>query len=37
MIPIMVPDLLGPDEEMRELAAFIFEDLDKVREYFDSL
>lgn len=37
MIPVMVPDLLEPDEEIREKAAFIFEDLNKVREYFETL
>lgn len=37
MIPIMVPDLLAPDEEIRGKAAFIFEDLNKVREFFETV
>lgn len=37
MIPVMVPDMLQPDEEIRKKAAFIFEDLNKVREFFETL
>lgn len=32
MIPIMVPDMLEPDEEMREKAAYICKDLFEVKE-----
>ncbi len=32
MLPIMVPDLLPPDEEMKEKAAYILEDLLAVKE-----
>lgn len=32
MIPIMVPDMLKPDAEMKEKAGFILEDLLKVKE-----
>ena len=31
MMPIMVPDMLPPDEEMRSLAVHILPDLDAVR------
>ena len=37
MIPIMVPDLLEPDEEIRKKAAYIFEDLNKVRDFFEAV
>lgn len=33
MKPIMVPDMIAPDEEMKELSFQIFEDLIKVRDY----
>ena len=33
MFPIMVPDLLQPDDEMRELSGKIFEDLLKVKDW----
>ena len=33
MFPIMVPDMIAPDEEMRELAKEIFRDLDEVRAF----
>ena len=33
MFPIMVPDLLQPDDEMRELSGKIFEDLFKVKDW----
>ena len=36
MLPIMVPDLIAPDEEMRELAGFIFPDLLAVQAWFQS-
>ncbi len=32
MIPVMVPDMLPPDEEMREKAAYILDDLSEVRK-----
>ncbi len=35
MTPIMVPDMVAPDEEMRELAAYIFEDLHAVKEWME--
>lgn len=35
-VPIMVPDLWQPDEEVRRFAAGIFEDLEKVKEYLES-
>lgn len=34
MITIMVPDLLPPNEEMEKLSSFIFDDLNKVLDYF---
>lgn len=34
MMPLMVPDMLAPDEEMRALSVEIFEDLYGVMEYF---
>ena len=37
MIPLMVPDMLAPDEEMRELSSHIFKDLFEVLEYFKTL
>ncbi|MGN0313211.1 MAG: HAD family hydrolase [Fusicatenibacter sp.] len=36
MHPIMVPDLLMPDEEMRQKAEHIFQNLLEVKEYFAS-
>lgn len=33
MKPLMVPDMLAPDEEMRKLSAGIFEDLHKVLDF----
>lgn len=36
MKPIMVPDMIAPDEEMRALAYRIFEDLTKVQEFLAS-
>lgn len=35
MKPIMVPDLIGPDEEMRNLSFRIFENLLEVKGYFE--
>ncbi len=35
--PIMVPDLWQPDTEARQIAAKIFEDLEKVKKYFEGL
>lgn len=32
-VPVMVPDLLAPDEEMKQLAYRIFRDLSEVREW----
>ena len=37
MIPIMVPDMLPPDEEMEELAAAILPDLTAVPAFLESL
>lgn len=37
LITIMVPDIIAPDEEMKSLAAFIFNDLTLVEEYFKSI
>ncbi|MGN0168103.1 MAG: HAD family hydrolase [Acetatifactor sp.] len=34
MIPLMVPDMIAPDEEMRELSRRIFKNLAEVLEYF---
>ncbi len=34
MKPIMVPDMLPPTDEMREMSQAIFEDLLQVRDYF---
>lgn len=34
MTPIMVPDMIAPDKEMRELASYIFEDLTAVKAWF---
>ena len=36
MIPIMVPDMLEPDSEMREKAQYIFKDLYEVRELLEN-
>ncbi len=36
MMPVMVPDLLPPDEEMRQRAFRIFEDLTQVRQWLAS-
>ena len=33
LMPIMVPDLLPPDDEMRSLAVAVIDNLDKVIEY----
>lgn len=35
MTPIMVPDMIAPDGEMKELASYIFEDLMAVKEWFE--
>jgi HAD superfamily hydrolase (TIGR01509 family) len=35
MCPIMVPDLVQPDEEMRSLSSYIFKDLLEVRAFFE--
>ncbi|MBO4458872.1 MAG: HAD family phosphatase [Butyrivibrio sp.] len=37
MRPIMVPDIIGPDNEMRELSEVICEDLPAVVGYFEKL
>jgi len=37
MRPIMVPDIIGPDDEMRELSEVICEDLISTVRYLDSL
>ncbi len=36
MIPLMVPDMIAPDEEMRRLSSCIFKDLFEVLEYFNN-
>lgn len=36
MFPIMIPDLMQPDEEMRELAGRIFESLFGVKEWLET-
>ncbi len=36
-VPLMVPDLWQPDYEVEQIVGGIFEDLDKVREYLQSL
>ena len=33
MIPVMVPDMLEPDEEMKQKAGYIFKDLLEVRSF----
>ena len=35
--PIMVPDILQPDDEIRSLAGKVMESLHEVKEYFESL
>lgn len=37
MRPIMVPDIIGPDDEMRELSEVICDDLSAVVGYFEKL
>lgn len=37
MKPIMVPDLVAPDEEMRSISHRIFSDLEEVKTYLSSL
>ncbi|HHW32399.1 MAG TPA: HAD family phosphatase [Clostridiaceae bacterium] len=32
MLPVMVPDIVKPDEEIRSIAAYIFENLEEVSE-----
>lgn len=36
MIPIMVPDMIAPDDEMYKKAAYIFNDLSEVKDFFQS-
>lgn len=36
MTPLMVPDMIAPDEEMRRLSSCIFKDLFEVLEYFNN-
>lgn len=36
MLPLMVPDMIAPDEEMRRLSSCIFKDLFEVMEYFNA-
>ena len=36
MTPLMVPDMIAPDEEMRRLSSCIFKDLFEVMEYFNN-
>lgn len=35
--PLMVPDLWQPDDETLQIVAGVFEDLEKVKEYFESI
>lgn len=35
MFPIMVPDMIAPDEEMKQLAGIIMDNLKEVREYLE--
>lgn len=35
MFPIMVPDMIAPDEEMEQLAKAIFSNLNEVREFLE--
>lgn len=35
-VPLMVPDLWQPDEEVRQFVAGIFEDLEKVKDYLET-
>lgn len=37
MIPIMVPDMLEPDSEMKEKAKYIFKDLHEVQKNFENI
>lgn len=37
MIPLMVPDMIAPDDEMKQLSSQIFESLLDVLEYFKTL
>lgn len=37
MCPLMVPDMIAPDEEMRRLSAGIFEDLGEVLKFLDAV
>lgn len=34
MLPLMVPDMVAPDEEMRTLSTAVFQDLTEVLDYF---
>ncbi len=36
-VPLMVPDLWQPDEQVRQFVAGIFEDLEKIKEYLEKL
>lgn len=36
MMPIMVPDMLSPTDEMKEKSKLIFNNLNEVKEYFES-
>ena len=35
-IPVMVPDMIAPDEEMREKAFAIFHNLSEVKEWMET-
>ena len=35
MLPIMVPDMIAPDEEMKQLAGYIFQDLLEVKDWLE--
>ena len=36
MLPVMVPDMIAPDEEMKDLAEFIFDDLLEVLKWIQT-
>lgn len=37
MLPIMIPDLIPPDDEMKQLSSYIFDDLNVALEWFKTL
>ena len=36
MLPVMVPDMIAPDEEMKDFAEFIFDDLLEVLKWIQT-